>query len=273
MPRADCHAHIIDPAHFPYSEGPGYKPRPDEVGNRDAFMDALTTHGITHALLVQPSCYGTDNAAMLDAMRVSEGRIKGIAVLRPDTPDAELARLQATGVAGIRLNLMRTDPDALARPGTHEFLARVTALGWVVQVYATADAWVPIEAPLRRCGARVVIDHFGDPELTRGVEQPGFQAVLRLGKETDAVVKLSAAYRPSRQPYPHRDTEPFVAAAIEAFGVDRCVWGSDWPFINTEQHVEYGPSLRLLDRWLSSPVDRERVLWTTPAHVFGFGGR
>ena len=270
MPRADCHAHIIDPTHFPYTVGPGYKPRPDEVGDRQAFGDTLAAHGVTHALLVQPSCYGTDNAAMLDAMQASGGQIKGIAVLRPDVADAELTRLATAGVVGIRLNLMRTDPDALTRPATHTFLKRVKALGWVVQVYATGDAWADIETPLRRCGVRVVIDHFGDPDLTRGIDQPGFQTVLRLGRDTDAVVKLSAAYRPSRHPFPHEDVEPFVAAAVAAFGVDRCVWGSDWPFINTQQHVEYGPSLNLLDRWLSSPADRERVLWATPARVFGF---
>jgi predicted TIM-barrel fold metal-dependent hydrolase len=77
MPRADCHAHIIDPAQFPYTDGPGYKPRPDEVGDRRAFGETLATHGVTHALLVQPSCYGTDNAAMLDAMRASGGWIEG----------------------------------------------------------------------------------------------------------------------------------------------------------------------------------------------------
>jgi predicted TIM-barrel fold metal-dependent hydrolase len=83
-------------------------------------------------------------------------------------------------------------------------------------------------------------------------------------------VKLSAPYRPSKRPLPHEDTAPFVAAAIEAYGVDRCVWGSDWPFINTSQRVEYGPLLSLLDRWFPDAADRHQVLWETPAHLFGF---
>ena len=271
-PQVDCHAHIISPAQFPYADGPGYKPRPDEVGTREMFAQIRGAHGISHALLVQPSCYGYDNTAMLDAMRASQGRIKGIAVVPPDIPDREMRRLGDQGVVGIRLNLMRTDPDALTRPGSEEFLSRVKALGWFVQVYATGDVWADVEGPLRRSGARIVIDHFGDPDVSRGLDQPGFQAVLRLGGDTDAVVKLSAPYRPSKRPFPHEDTLPFVAAVVRAFGAGRCLWGSDWPFINTSQRVEYGPLLSLLDRWFPDAADRHQVLWKTPAHLFGFIG-
>ena len=133
---------------------------------------------------------------------------------------------------------MRTDPDALTRPGSEEFLSRVKALGWFVQVYATGDVWADVVGPLRRSGARIVIDHFGDPDVSRGLDQPGFQAVLRLGGDTDAVVKLSAPYRPSKRPFPHEDTLPFVAAVERAFGAGRCLW----------------------------------VLWKTPAHLLGFIG-
>ncbi len=268
--RADCHAHIIAPALFPYTDGPGYKPRPDEVGDREAFARVLAAHGVSHALLVQPSCYGHDNAAMLDAMRASGGQIKGVAVIPPDLSDREMRRLRDQGVVGVRLNLMRTDPDALARPGSDAFLSRLKAFDWFVQVYATGDVWTGVEALLRQSGVRVLVDHFGDPDLARGLDQPGFQAVLRLGRDTDAVVKLSAPYRPSKRPFPHEDTEPFVAAAIQAYGVERCIWGSDWPFINTSQRVEYGSLLNLLGRWLPDPMDRQQVLWKTPVRLFGF---
>ncbi|HYL82291.1 MAG TPA: amidohydrolase family protein [Candidatus Acidoferrum sp.] len=268
-PCVDCHAHIIAPAQFPYSEGPGYKPRPDEVGDREAFAKVLAAHAVSHAVLVQPSCYGYDNAAMLDAMRAGGGRIKGVAVVPADISDQNMRRLKDQGVVGIRLNLMRTDPDALARPGSDAFLARVKAFDWFVQVYATGDVWAGVEAPLRRSGVRVLVDDFGDPDMARGLDQPGFQAVLRLGRDTDAAVKLSAAYRPSGRPFPHEDVEPFIAAAIGAYGVERCVWGSDWPFINTTQRVEYGSLLSLLPRWLPDPEDRRQVLWKTPARLFG----
>jgi predicted TIM-barrel fold metal-dependent hydrolase len=271
--RADCHAHIIAPAQFPYADGPGYKPRADEVGDRQAFERVLAAHDVSYVLLVQPSCYGYDNRAMLDAMAASGGRIKGIAVIPPHASDREMQSLKEQGVVGVRLNLMRTDPGALSRPGSDQFLDRLKAFEWWVQVYATGDVWAGIEAPLRRRGVRLLVDHFGDPDLTRGTDQPGFQAVLRLGRETDAVVKLSAPFRPSRRPFPHEDVEPFVAATLEAYGMDRCIWGSDWPFIGTMQHVEYGALLRLLPRWLPDPASRDKVLWRTPARLFGFVAR
>ena len=267
---ADCHAHIIAPQQYPYADGPGYKPRPDEAGDGDAFSRILAAHGITHALLVQPSCYGYANACMLNAMARSGGRFKGIAVVVPEVTDAEMRSLKDQGIVGVRLNLMRTDRTALSRAGAERFLARLKALDWFVQVYATGDVWAEVGHALRQSGIRVLIDHLGDPDPSRGLDQPGFQSVLRLGRETDAVVKLSAPYRPSLRPFPHEDVTQFVGAIVDAFGLDRCVWGSDWPFINTAQQVEYGSLLRLLARWIPDPADVERVLWRNPARRFGF---
>lgn len=267
----DCHAHIIDPRQYPYVDGPGYRPRPDEAGDAAAFTRTLDAHAITHALLVQPSCYGQDNRAMLAAIAGSDGRFKGIAVILPETGVEELRALQRGGIVGIRLNLMQSDPQALSRDGLDALLGRIRALGWFVQVYAAADAWEAAAPVLRTAGVRLLIDHFGDPDPSRGLQQPGFQAMLRLGRETEAVVKLSAPFRASRAPYPHADVAPFVEAALEAFGLDRCVWGSDWPFINTAHRVEYGGLLRLLERWLPRAEDRERLLRQNPARLFGFG--
>jgi len=268
--RVDCHAHVIAPDRFPYTDGPGYKPRPDETGDFDAYRLALDSHGISHALLVQPSCYGYDNACMLDAMARSRGRFKGIAVIPPRSTNQEMHSLREKGVVGIRLNLMQSDPEALVRADAHQLLAGVKALGWFVQVYAKGDVWSGAFAPLHHSGVRLLIDHFGEPDPSRGVDQSGFQAVLALGREADAVVKLSAPFRTSARPYPHADVDPFVAAIIETFGLDRCVWGSDWPFLNTSQRVEYGNLLDWLARWVPNPDDRDRVLWQNPARLFGF---
>ena len=268
--RADCHAHVIAPHIFAYTDGPGYKPRPDETGDCGQFLQTLDAHAVSHALLVQPSCYGYDNACMLDAMARSRGRFKGIAVVAPQASDKEWAQLKEQGVVGVRLNLMRTDAEALSRPESSRFLARVKDFGWFLQVYATGPVWCGIQHILLSSRVRLVIDHFGEPEPSHGISQAGFQAILTLGRETDAIVKLSAPYRPSAQPFPHSDVGPFIPAAVDTFGVDRCVWGSDWPFINTTQQVEYGRLLDLLADWLPNAADRERVLWHNPARLFGF---
>lgn len=268
--RADCHAHIISPHAFPYANGPGYKPRPDETGECERYLDTLDAHVMSHALLVQPSCYGYDNACMLTAIARSRGRFKGIAVVAPQANDKEWERLKEQGAVGVRLNLMRTDAEALSRADSSRFLARVKALDWVLQLYATGDFWCGIRDILTRSGVRLMIDHFGEPDPSRGINQPGFQTVLALARETDAIVKLSAPFRASTEPFPHSDVEPFIAAIVAEFGVDRCVWGSDWPFINTTQEVKYGSLLNLLSRWLPDAADQERVFWHNPARLFGF---
>jgi len=270
IPRIDCHAHIIVPDRFPYADGPGYKPHPGETGDFAAFDQVLATHGITHALLVQPSCYGCDNACMLDALGRSQGRFKGIAVVSPDASDTYLLSLKEKGILGVRLHLVRSCPDALSRPDAGDFLSRIKSLGWFVEVYATREMWADIVDPLLKSGVTVLIAHLGEPDVGGGLDQPGFQAVLRLGRETEAVVKLSAPFRVSSQPFPYKDLEPFVAALIDAFGMGRCVWGSDWPFLNIPHRVEYRNHLTVLDRWIPNPDDRDQIMWYGPARLFGF---
>ncbi len=138
----DCHAHVIAPSRFPYAVGPGYKPRPDEIGEAPAYRRVLAAHGISHALLVQPSCYGYDNACMLEAIAQSDNRWRGVAMVAPSASERELATLQEHGVVGVRLHLMLTDPAALSRPDVHDFLGHVQAVGMFVQVYAQGDVWV-----------------------------------------------------------------------------------------------------------------------------------
>ncbi len=269
--RIDCHLHIIDPSRFPYEEGPGYKPNPDETGTRESLCAVLDAHRVCYGLLVQPSCYGVANTALLDAMAATPGRCKGIAVVDPEAPDRELAALHEAGVVGVRFNLVSYDPDALRRPGTGRFLDRIRALGWYAQVYADDAQWPGVASILRRSGVKVLIDHFGVRNLSGGIAQEGFQAVLDLGREGNAAVKLSAPFRISRQLGRYADVTPFAEAVIAAFGVERCVWGSDWPFINLPGGFRYAEALAALARWLPDPADRDRVLWQNPVRLFGFG--
>src|SRR5262245_19117779 len=132
----DCHAHVIDAVRFAYVEGPGYLPQPDETGTREAFTSVLNAHGVTHALLVQPSCYGIDNSAMLDAVARSRGRFKAIAVVAPDISDTGLMALADCGVVGVRFNLVTYDRYALARAAAAGLLDRLRDLAWFAQVYA-----------------------------------------------------------------------------------------------------------------------------------------
>jgi predicted TIM-barrel fold metal-dependent hydrolase len=112
--------------------------------------------------------------------------------------------------------------------------------------------------------------HVGRPDVAHGAAHPGFAALLEFGRSGGAVVKLSGPFRSSVEGYPYRDVDPFVAAALDAFTLERCVWGSDWPFVRMDERMDYGPALACLSRWLPDPADRRKVLWETPARLFGF---
>jgi len=268
----DTHAHVFDLQRFPLPPGPGYKPRPDEAGSADMFCNVLDVHGVGHAILVQPSGYGYDNSAILDAMERHPGRFKAFAVVDPQTPLPTLALLSERGVVGVRFNLASYRGDALSGPGAEPSLARLSELGCFAQIFAEDAQWAAAAPLLRASGVHVLVDHFGLHNPALGLDQPGFQAVLALGRTGRASVKLSAPFRFSRRP-DFSDLDPAVTALLAAFGVEGCLWGSDWPFINLPGGFRYGAALRAIDRWLPRPADREAVLWRNPARLFSFEDR
>jgi len=266
----DSHCHVFDTARFPYSPDALYRPPPHEAGTAAELAAVHDAHGISHALLVNPtSGYGYDNRCMQAALRASHGRFKGIARVRPDVDDDTLAALDVDGVIGVRIDLVGDGPVAAAHPAVPRLLARVRERGWQVHVQCEKDQLVAA-APILRAGrVPLVIDHIGRPDAAAGLAQPGFQAVLALGGDGHAI-KLSGPFRFAPGPGPYAAADLYVAAAIDAFGVDRCVWGSDWPFLRPASRMDYGPVLSLLARWLPDERDRRRVLWDTPARLFGF---
>ena len=265
----DCHAHVIDPGRFAYADGPGYRPLPHETGTREAFAAVLDAHGAKHALLVQPSCYGTDNSAMLDAVARDPGAFKAIAVVASDTTDRALAALAARGVVGVRFNLVSYDRDALAKAAATGLLDRLKAAGLSAQIYAHDEQWPALLAVLWTHGVRVIVDHFGVRDISAGVAAPGFQAVLELGRRGNAAVKLSAPFRLA-PPSSYGKLDAFAESLLSAFGIERCVWGSDWPFLAVDHEINYADLPATIGRWLPDAADRRRILWTNPVRLFGF---
>ena len=267
----DCHAHIIDPARFPFTGKKGYHPRPDEHGTREEFCAVLDRHGVNNGVLVQLSGYGSDNSANLDAMKAYPGRFKAIAVIDQDASDRALERLAAAGVVGVRFNLVSYDPAGLSGSGASRLLQRIKSLGWFAQIYADDAQWPDAAAALRASGVRVLVDHFGVRDIAVGTRHAGFQAVLALGREGNATVKLSSLFRVSHMLKGFDDLDPFLDELLKAFGVDHCIWGSDWPFINVPRRPSYADLMTPLSRWFPDPADRARVLARNPRRLFGFG--
>jgi predicted TIM-barrel fold metal-dependent hydrolase len=269
-PSVDCHFHIIDHARFPFSGTCGYTPRAEESGTFEELSECMQTHAITHGLAVQPSGYGFDNSALLDALQRARGRLKGIAVVPVDADMADLHRLAEAGVVGIRFNLTDFDPAGLAQKGVQRLLDAVGKLNWFAEVQCSASDFPSVARLAAETGVRLLIDHLGGPDPSQGMEQPGFGAILGMAQAGQAVVKLSGAFRKSCMAYPHEDLDPFARALIDAYTPGNCVWGSDWPFINCGARPDYRQTLSVLKRWVADEQDRRTILWETPARLFGF---
>jgi predicted TIM-barrel fold metal-dependent hydrolase len=188
--------------------------------------------------------------------------------VRGDIARSELAELREGGVLGVTLNAALLGVGHYADAGP--LLAHLEALDMIADVQVVDDQLVELAPLLRRSGVRVHVDHCGRPDPTTGVDAPGFRELLCWGRDGRAVVKLSGCVKVSREPYPHADLDPFIAALVAEFGPDRCVWASDWPFLRMPERVDYGPLLALLARQVPDAADRRRILWDTPCRELGF---
>ena len=268
-PKIDTHCHLLDPEAFPYPDDVAYRPAGQEVGTQASFEQVMACHGVRHALLVGPnSGYNFDNRCLLHALDTGQGRFKGVVVLRADTDEATLKSLHARGVVGVAFNVALNGLDYYA--GFGPLLQRMAGLGLWAQFQVTGDQLTHMGALLDASDARILIDHCGRPDVAQGLDQAGFQALLALGRSGRAVVKISGEYKYSRQSFPFDDVRPYAQALVDAFGLDKCLWASDWPYLRAPFRLDYGPMLR---RWetLFGPAERKAIMWDNPVRLFGFG--
>lgn len=269
-PKIDCHVHVFDPARFPYRPDTPYAPSGHEIATADQFAHVRHAYGVRHALLVGPnSGYDTDNSCMLDAIAQAPEALKGIAVVRNDASTSMLAELQRQGVVGIAFNPALLGVEFYR--GTEALVARVAALGLFLQIQVIGNQLTDLLPLLSAPGLRVLVDHCGRPDPADGVSQPGFAALLAFGRTGRAHVKLSGYAKFSHEAFPHADAAPFVRALVDAFTPERCLWGSDWPFLRAPARIDYGTLLALAERLLPDAAERRTICWDTPRRLFGFG--
>lgn len=272
MPDGACdtHAHVFGPeAAYPYSPSRGYTP-PD--ASFEAYSHLHATLGIARGVLTQPSVYGTDNRAMLDAMARAPDRLRGVAAVDADVGDDELERLDGLGVRGLRLNLVDKGGMPLGSfDAVHGLAQRLAPMGWHIEFLVHVHEFPDLRATLGALPVDVVIGHLGYMPAGEGPDHPGFQDLLALMRDGRCWVKLTGAYRISgRDAVPYDDVAPLAHALIDT-APDRVVWGSDWPHpIHYRTMPNDGELLDHLADWAPDPAVRRKILVDNPARLYGF---
>jgi predicted TIM-barrel fold metal-dependent hydrolase len=270
--KIDCHIHAIDPVRFPYAADTPYRPSGQEIAPAAHLVRVLDAFNVERALIVGTnSGYGTDSRILLDALQLGDGRFKGVAVVENDVDLRELERLKAAGIIGVAFNAPFHGTDYYRN--TASLIEKLVDLELFLQIQVEQDQLLALLPLIEKSDVRVVIDHCGRPTVEQGITHRAFQTLLAIGRSRDAYVKLSGYYKFSREPYPYADTWPFIAALAEAFTLDRCVWGSDYPFLRADYRLDYGPLLAALSQIFPDQDDQHRLLWQTPARLLGFEQR
>jgi 2-pyrone-4,6-dicarboxylate lactonase len=259
----DCHFHIFEGAeHFPYSEPRSYTPTPATLADYRAVTGAL---GIDRCVLVHPSVYGGDHASFEALLAANRDWMRGVAVVRAEHSQDDVARWHALGARGTRVNALYAGGAALDDlPG---IIAKVKPFNWHLQLLIDVSATPDLAAKAADLGVTVVVDHFGHLAAARGPSDPGFANLLALVREGRAWVKVSGAYRVTGTRGDYADVRP-LSDALLAANPAQLVWGSDWPHPSiAPPMVKDGDLANLLIDWVD-PVNRKRILVDNPTRLY-----
>ncbi|MET4068430.1 putative TIM-barrel fold metal-dependent hydrolase [Bradyrhizobium sp. S3.2.6] len=264
LPVIDTHAHVF---HRELKLAPGRRYAPDYDAPLSLYLEQLDHNGITNGVLVQPSFLGTDNSYLVDCLKQANGRLRGIAVVDPKVSADELSELDRAGIVGIRLNLVGQPLPDLAAGEWKGLLAKVKSMGWQVEIQRNASDLAVLTPQLLDRGVTVVLDHYALPDPKLGVTDPGFQSVLKLGATKNIWVKISAPYRNGAAGDSFaKEAYPLLRSA---YGLDRLLWGSDWPHTQFEATQSYAKNRQFLDTLIVDRSERAQVL-ASPRPLFRF---
>ena len=260
----DTHAHVF---HRGLKLAPGRRYAPDYDAPLSLYLEQLDHNGTSNGVLVQPSFLGTDNSYLVDCLKQTNGRLRGIAVVDPAVSADGLRELDRAGVVGIRLNLVGQPLPDLAANEWKGLLANVKAMGWQVEIQRNASDLAVLTPQLLDLGVTVVLDHYALPDPKLGVSDPGFQSVLKLGATRNVWIKISAPYRngPAGESFA-KEAYPMLR---NAYGLDRLLWGSDWPHTQFEATQTYAKNRQFLDTLIVDERERAQVL-ASPRSLFRF---
>jgi len=265
----DTHAHVFGPqSKYDYSPARSYTP-PDAP--YEAYRHLHSVLGVERGVLTQPSVYGTDNTAMLDAVARDPVNLRAVAAVGADVTDDELRRLNDAGVRGIRVNLVDKGGmpfDSFA--DVERFAARVVPMGWHIEYLVHVHDFPDLDV-LGNLPADSVVGHFGYMHLSNGLDHPGWLNFLRLFEKGRIWVKMTGPYRiTQRDVLPYDDVDA-VAKMLREARPDRLLWGTDWPHpINPKPMANDGEKFDHLAEWLPGDSLLRQVLVENPKTLYGF---
>lgn len=231
----DSHCHVFGPSEvFPFASERKYTPCD---APKEALFSLRDFLGFERNVIVQATCHGKDNSALVDALTASGERARGIAIVDPGVDESELERLQKAGVRGVRFNFVRRLANAVPPEHHLAIVEKVAGRGWHVVVYFESRDLNRVAPLLSQIRLPIVIDHLGRPDIAAGVEGSDFSRLVEMLDQNDAIwIKVSGAERLSLLGPPYDDVIPFARTLVERFP-DRVLWGTDWPHPNMKSHV------------------------------------
>lgn len=262
----DTHFHVFGPRRLERLVlQRDYTPPEADAESARRLFDTL---GIERIVVIQASIFGLDNRDQLEEGAKIGLPMRAVVVVSPDASDAEMRALHDQGARGIRF--IMAHPGGLDPAGIERAAARASEMGWHLQFLLKPDHLVELEPRLQRLPCPVVIDHMGFLAPEHGVDQPGFRALQRLVQAGTGWVKLSGAYRLSRNGPSYPELQPYTDALL-ATRPDRILWGSDWPHVGLKSGMPNTSDLfELFGSWISDDANRRRILVENPARLFDF---
>jgi predicted TIM-barrel fold metal-dependent hydrolase len=224
-------------------------------------------HGIERAVIVQASCHGKDNAAMLDCIASDPKRYRGVAIVDDTFTDADFDTLDRGGVRGVRFNFVKHLGGAPDTVVFNRVLDRIKGRGWHVVLHVDAPDIIPLSDMIRKLPLPFVIDHMGRVPAAAGVDQPPLKALIEIAKQDNAWIKVCGSERIDMPPY--AKAVPIAHALVEA-APNRVLWGTDFPHPNSTHDADEADLVDLVPQFAPEPQRQKAVLVDNPARLYGF---
>ena len=263
----DAHCHVFGPSpEFPFA--PERKYTPCNAG-KDKLFELRDYLGFERNVIVQATCHGKDNRAMVDACRAAGDKARGIASVGPEISREELEAMHEAGVRGVRFNFVKRLVDATPKEVFLSIADKIKDLGWHIVVYFEAADLEELEPFLKQLPTTIVVDHMGRPDVTKGVDHPDFQRFIRLMEENENIwSKVTCPERLTVQGTPYDDVVPFYQAIVDRFE-DRVLWGTDWPHPNMKSHMpDDGALVDYIPKIARTRTQQQKLLVDNPMRLY-----